>query len=46
LCKCDLIYTVPRDKIKNRRGQVSPLRRPLLIRTLIAAHAWGEILAG
>jgi mRNA-degrading endonuclease toxin of MazEF toxin-antitoxin module len=46
LCKCDLIYTVPRDKIKNRRGQVSPLRRPQLIRTLIAAHAWGEILAG
>ena len=46
LCKCDLIYTVPRGKIRNRRGEVSKNRRAHLIRTIIAAHAWGEILSG
>ncbi len=46
LCKCDLIYTVPRDKIKGRRGEVSPARRQLIVRTIIAAHGWGEVLSG
>jgi len=45
LCKCDVIYAVPRTELKNRRGQVSPSRRPQLIRTIIAAHGWGEVLA-
>jgi hypothetical protein len=45
ICKCDLIYAVPREKIKNRRGEVSAARRGLLIRHLIAAHGWGEILS-
>src|SRR5947207_1708594 len=46
ICKCDLIYSTSREKIKNRRGQVSMTRRALLIRTIIAAHAWGEIMTG
>ena len=46
ICKCDLIYAVPRLELKNRRGQISPARRAQLIRTLIAAHAWGEMLTG
>ena len=45
ICKCDLIHAVHRDDLKNRRGEVSATRRGLLIRTIIAAHAWGEILA-
>lgn len=46
LCKCDLIYAVPKDEMKIRRGEVSPTRRPLLVRKIIAAHGWGEILTG
>lgn len=45
ICKCDLIHAVHRDDLKNRRGEVSAARRPLLIRTIIAAHGWGEVLA-
>jgi mRNA-degrading endonuclease toxin of MazEF toxin-antitoxin module len=44
LCKCDVIYAVPRTELKNRRGEVSKARRSQMIRTVIAAHAWGEIL--
>jgi mRNA-degrading endonuclease toxin of MazEF toxin-antitoxin module len=46
ICKCDQIYSVPRDRLKNRRGIVSESRRVQLIRTIIAAHSWGEILSG
>jgi mRNA-degrading endonuclease toxin of MazEF toxin-antitoxin module len=45
ICKCDLIYAVPKDRIKNRRGQVSERRQGLLIKTLLAAHGWGGILS-
>jgi hypothetical protein len=37
---------VAKTDLKNRRGEVSAARRGQIIRTLIAAHAWGEILAG
>jgi mRNA-degrading endonuclease toxin of MazEF toxin-antitoxin module len=46
LCKCDLIHAVAKTDLKNRRGEVSAARRGQIIRTLIAAHAWGEILTG
>jgi mRNA-degrading endonuclease toxin of MazEF toxin-antitoxin module len=46
ICKCVQIYSVPRGRLKNRRGMVSENRRVQLVRTIIAAHAWGEILAG
>jgi hypothetical protein len=39
-----LIYAVPREELKNHRGQVSPKRRGHLIRTIIAAHEWGSVL--
>lgn len=45
LCKCDLIYAVPKSELKARRGEVTASRRGLLIRNIIAAHAWGEVLA-
>jgi hypothetical protein len=45
LCKCDVIYAVPRTELKHQRGEVSPARRPQLVRQIIAAHAWGGILA-
>ena len=46
LCKCDLVYSVPRAELKNRRGLVTGPRRQQLLRTLIASHAWAEVLAG
>lgn len=45
ICKCDLIHAVRKSDLKNRRGEVSKSRRAILIRHLIAAHAWGEVLA-
>jgi hypothetical protein len=36
---------VPRNELKTRRGHVSMLRRPLLIRTILAAHGWAQVLA-
>ena len=46
ICKCDLVHTVPKSELKRFRGEVSIRRRAQLIRTLIAAHGWPEILAG
>jgi mRNA-degrading endonuclease toxin of MazEF toxin-antitoxin module len=43
LCKCDLIHAVSRTELKGKRGSVSPLRRPQLVRTLLAAHGWTSI---
>ncbi len=43
LCKCDLIYAVPREDLKGRRGLVSEPRRQKLVRTLIAAHGWADV---
>ena len=45
ICKCDLIHAVHRSDLQNRRGEVSARRRGLLIRTLLAAHGWGEVLS-
>ena len=46
ICKCDLIHAVQKTELKNRRGAVSSTRRSQLVRNILAAHAWGEILAG
>jgi hypothetical protein len=45
ICKCDLIHTVPRAELKKHRGSISAGRRHILIRTIIAAHGWPEVLA-
>jgi mRNA-degrading endonuclease toxin of MazEF toxin-antitoxin module len=44
ICKCDLIYAVPRGDLKHRRGQVSDARRAPLLRALIASHGWAQAL--
>ena len=46
LCKCDLIYAVSRKSLGQLRGTVSVPRRAQLLRTLLGAHGWGEVLAG
>jgi mRNA-degrading endonuclease toxin of MazEF toxin-antitoxin module len=43
LCRCDLIYAVPREDLKGRRGKVSAARQSQLVRTLIAAHGWAFV---
>lgn len=40
LIKCDVIYAVPRELLKDRRGEVSADRRGPLLRTVLAAHGW------
>jgi len=45
ICKCDLIHTVSKTELKRMRGTVSGPRRLALVRTIIAAHGWPEVLA-
>ena len=45
LCKCDVIHAIPRIELKQHRGTVSKLRQAQLVRTIIAAHGWGEVFA-
>src|SRR5258708_37969695 len=44
LCKCNLIYAVPKEDLKTHRGNVSAARQGPLVRTLIAAHGWAAAL--
>ena len=46
ICKCEPIVSVSRDDIiEQRRGLVTATRRSALLRRVLAAHAWSEILA-
>jgi mRNA-degrading endonuclease toxin of MazEF toxin-antitoxin module len=45
LCKCDLIYAVPRADLKRQKGRVTEQRQKQIVRTILAAHGWSEILA-
>jgi mRNA-degrading endonuclease toxin of MazEF toxin-antitoxin module len=40
LCRCDLIYSVPRSDLASLRGTVSIARRRDIIRKIIASHGW------
>ena len=40
LCKCDLLYTVPKVELKNRRGSVTPTRRKQIIATINRSNGW------
>ena len=44
LCKCDVIYAVPRTDLQRRKGHVSQARKAALVRTVIAAHGWAAVL--
>ena len=44
LCKCDLIYAVPREDLRSRKGRVCAARQGSLVRTMIAAHGWAAVL--
>ena len=40
LCRCDLIYSIPRSDLTMLRGTVSVARRRDIIRKMIASHGW------
>jgi hypothetical protein len=46
LCKCDLVYAVPRADLEKKpaKGHVTEQRQAQLVRTILAAHAWGAVL--
>ncbi len=43
LCKCDVIYAVPKADLKKHRGAVTRERRSQLVRRIIAAHGWATV---
>ena len=43
LCRCDLIYSVPRDDLRTRRGVVSVERRREIVRKIIWSHGWSGV---
>lgn len=40
LCKCDLLYTIPKQNLVNRRGAVSTERRRQIIITINRVNGW------
>jgi len=40
LCKCDLLYTVPKSELRNYRGSVTPQRRKQIISTINRSNDW------
>ncbi len=40
LCKCDLLYTIQKANLVNRRGAVSAERRRLIIMTINRVNGW------
>ena len=40
LCKCDLLYTIHKANLANRRGAASPERRRQIIATINRANGW------
>jgi hypothetical protein len=46
LCKCDLLYTVAKSELKQKKGRVTKDRQRQLVRTIIVSHYWGAVLGG
>lgn len=42
-CKCDCIFAVPRDELKQCRGVVTTERRRQIVRCIIQSHGWNAI---
>jgi hypothetical protein len=40
VCRCDLIYSVPKAHLTQLRGTVSTARRRDIVRKIIASHGW------
>ena len=42
LCKCDLIYSVHRADIRNRRGKVGVDRQRAIVSAILQSHGWSR----
>ena len=40
LCKCDLLYTVPKAALAHLRGSVTPERRKQIVATINRSNGW------
>jgi mRNA-degrading endonuclease toxin of MazEF toxin-antitoxin module len=43
LCKCDLIYDVPKSDLSERRGSVSPIRRRQIVERIVSSFGWSAV---
>lgn len=43
LCKCDCLFAVPRDELRQHRGTVTLERRRQIVRTIIQSHGWNTL---
>ena len=43
LVKCDLIYTVPKDELGQKRGEVTPERRRQIARCVVRSLAFAQL---
>lgn len=43
LCKCDLVWSVEKSKLRALRGTVTPARRRQIVSTIIRCHGWGSL---
>ena len=43
LCKCDLLYNVPKEELKRPRGSVTPIRRRQIVERIISACGWSVV---
>jgi mRNA-degrading endonuclease toxin of MazEF toxin-antitoxin module len=43
LCKCDCVFAVPREELKQRRGNVAAERRRQIVRAIIQSHGWNRL---
>ena len=42
-CKCDCIFAVPREELRERKGMVTSERRRQIVRAIIQSHGWNAV---
>jgi len=43
LCKCDLIYDVPKSDLTGLCGSVSPIRRRQIVERIVGSFGWSAV---
>jgi mRNA-degrading endonuclease toxin of MazEF toxin-antitoxin module len=43
MCACDLIFAVPKAQLKDRKGNVTPIRRRALVNQIVLAMGWDQL---
>jgi hypothetical protein len=42
-CKCDCIFAVPREELKQLKGAITPDQRRQIVRSTIQSHSWNAL---